>query len=103
MILNLIKSLFFFYRVLRLLEQIRQYSSYLIERLERTSAGVGPLLGDDMDRHPCPAVAALMKLSFDEEHRGAMCLLGGLQAIAELVRRDHQVGTFFEQKYFVQH
>lgn len=42
-----------------------------------------------MDRHPCPAMAALMKLSFDEDHRHAMCLLGGLHAIAELIRRDH--------------
>ncbi|XP_042887448.1 adenomatous polyposis coli homolog isoform X4 [Penaeus japonicus] len=76
-------------RVLRLLEQIRDYSDYLYERLERTSAGRGPLLEDDMDRHPCPAMAALMKLSFDEDHRHAMCSLGGLHAIAELIRRDH--------------
>ncbi|KAK8740606.1 hypothetical protein OTU49_002989 [Cherax quadricarinatus] len=76
-------------RVLRLLEQIRDYSDYLYERLERTSAGRGPLLEDDMDRHPCPAMAALMKLSFDEDHRHAMCTLGGLHAIAELIRRDH--------------
>ncbi|KAF2364772.1 Adenomatous polyposis coli protein repeat [Trinorchestia longiramus] len=77
-------------RVLRLLEQIRAYSDYLYERLERTSAGQGPLLEDDMDRHPCPAMAAVMKLSFDEEHRLAMCTLGGLHAIAELVTRDHE-------------
>ncbi|XP_063880746.1 adenomatous polyposis coli protein-like isoform X3 [Scylla paramamosain] len=77
-------------RVLRLLEQIRDYSDYLYERLERTSAGRGPLLEDDMDRHPCPAMAALMKLSFDEDHRHAMCTLGGLHAIAELIRRDHE-------------
>ena len=43
-----------------------------------------------MDRHPCPAMAAVMKLSFDEEHRLAMCTLGGLHAIAELVNRDHE-------------
>ncbi|KAA0187166.1 hypothetical protein HAZT_HAZT010709 [Hyalella azteca] len=76
-------------RVLRLLEQIRAYCDYLYERLERTSAGQGPLLEDDMDRHPCPAMAAVMKLSFDEEHRLAMCTLGGLHAIAELIKRDH--------------
>ena len=29
-----------------------------------------------MDHHPGPAVAALMKLSFDEEHRHAICSLG---------------------------
>lgn len=30
----------------------------------------------DMDHQPGPAVAALMKLSFDEEHRHAICSLG---------------------------
>lgn len=30
----------------------------------------------DMEHHPGPAVAALMKLSFDEEHRHAICCLG---------------------------
>ena len=30
----------------------------------------------DMDHHPGPAIAALMKLSFDEEHRHAICTLG---------------------------
>ncbi|CAL4096233.1 unnamed protein product, partial [Meganyctiphanes norvegica] len=75
-------------RVLRLLEQIREYSDYLYERLVCTGAGGGPLLEDDMARHPCPAMAAIMKLSFDEEHRHAMCILGGLHAIAELIKRD---------------
>ena len=31
-----------------------------------------------MDHQPGPAVAALMKLSFDEEHRHAICSLGEL-------------------------
>lgn len=43
------------------------------------------LVLDDMERHPGPTVAALMKLSFDEEHRHAMCQLGGLHAVAELI------------------
>jgi hypothetical protein len=30
----------------------------------------------DIDHHPGPAIAALMKLSFDEEHRHAICTLG---------------------------
>ena len=30
----------------------------------------------DIDHHPGPAIAALMKLSFDEEHRQAICNLG---------------------------
>ncbi|XP_078360243.1 uncharacterized protein LOC144644596 [Oculina patagonica] len=44
-----------------------------------------------MDYGPAPAIAALMKLSFEEDHRTAICELGGLQAIAELVQIDHQV------------
>ena len=29
-----------------------------------------------MNHHPGPAIATLMKLSFDEEHRHAICTLG---------------------------
>lgn len=36
--------------------------------------------------HPHEGVAALMKFSFDAEHRQAMCTLGGLHAIAELIQ-----------------
>ena len=36
--------------------------------------------------HPGPAIAALMKLSFDEEHRLAMCQLGALYVVARLVQ-----------------
>ena len=35
----------------------------------------GVILGPS-DYHPGPSVAALMKLSFDEEHRHAVCTLG---------------------------
>jgi len=31
-----------------------------------------------------------MKFSFDEEHRQAMCTLGGLHAIAELIQLEHE-------------
>ena len=31
---------------------------------------------DAMNHHPGPAIATLMKLSFDEEHRHAICTLG---------------------------
>lgn len=41
-----------------------------------------------MDHHPGAAIAALMKLSFDEDYRHAICTLGGLQAIAELLEVD---------------
>ncbi|XP_064470674.1 uncharacterized protein LOC135385335 isoform X2 [Ornithodoros turicata] len=74
-------------RVLRLLEQIRDYCDYLRDM----EAGIVELNQNDTgDQHPGPAIAALMKLSFDEEHRHAMCQLGGLQAIAELIQVDHE-------------
>lgn len=39
----------------------------------------------DGDLHPVQTVAHLMKLSFDEGHRQAICLLGGIHTIASLV------------------
>ena len=38
---------------------------------EQRGCVVGP-----MELHPGPAIAALMKLSFDEQHRQAICALG---------------------------
>ncbi|BES95248.1 medulla oblongata development [Nesidiocoris tenuis] len=64
-------------RVLRLLDQVSSYCDTL-------SAG-----GNDShveDAHPGPAIAALMKLSFDEEHRLAMCQLGAIYVVARLVQ-----------------
>ncbi|XP_054706506.1 uncharacterized protein LOC129216321 [Uloborus diversus] len=75
-------------RVLRLLEQIRDYSDFL---RDLDSSNVDFSRNENLDLHPGPAIAALMKLSFDEEHRHAMCQLGGLQAIAELIQADHEV------------
>nr|KAG5701810.1 hypothetical protein BaRGS_019021 [Batillaria attramentaria] len=52
--------------------------------------------GSDIDHHPGPAIAALMKLSFDEDYRHAIAR--GLQAIAELLEVDHMVqGNTTEQ------
>ncbi|KOX75788.1 Adenomatous polyposis coli protein [Melipona quadrifasciata] len=70
-------------RVLRFLEQLRDYCQAL-----RTSLETGQV-PDDLERHPGPTIAALMKLSFDEAHRHAMCQLGGLHAVAELIEMDH--------------
>nr|XP_033199860.1 uncharacterized protein LOC117162117 isoform X5 [Bombus vancouverensis nearcticus] len=70
-------------RVLRFLEQLRDYCQTL-----RTSLETGQV-PDDLERHPGPTIAALMKLSFDEAHRHAMCQLGGLHAVAELIEMDH--------------
>ncbi|XP_061185422.1 adenomatous polyposis coli protein-like isoform X2 [Saccostrea echinata] len=73
-------------RVLRFLEQIRAHCDQL-----REIQNDGQEMSEDMDHQPGPAVAALMKLSFDEEHRHAICSLGGVQAIAELLEVDHGV------------
>ncbi|XP_076177558.1 uncharacterized protein LOC143151863 isoform X2 [Ptiloglossa arizonensis] len=70
-------------RVLRFLEQLRDYCQALRSSLE---TGQVP---DDLERHPGTTIAALMKLSFDEAHRHAMCQLGGLHAVAELIEMDH--------------
>lgn len=70
-------------RVLRLLEQVRDYCQLLQTSLEAERPP------DDLERHPGPTIAALMKLSFDEAHRQAMCQLGGLHAVAELIEMDH--------------
>ncbi|XP_041356018.1 LOW QUALITY PROTEIN: adenomatous polyposis coli protein-like [Gigantopelta aegis] len=82
-------------RVLRLLEQIRAHCDQLRgdspeEEEEMKKAGSAASRSSDMDHHPGPAIAALMKLSFDEEHRHAICTLGGLQAIAELMQVDNE-------------
>lgn len=70
-------------RVLRFLEQLRDYCQSLRISLERGQPT------DDLERHPAATIAALMKLSFDEAHRHAMCQLGGLHAVAELIEMDH--------------
>ena len=70
-------------RVLRFLEQLRDYCQAL-----RTSLETGQV-PEDLERHPGQTIAALMKLSFDEAHRHAMCQLGGLHAVAELIEMDH--------------
>lgn len=53
------------------------------------------------DYGPGPAVAALMKLSFEEDHRNVICELGGLQAIAELLQIDHQANELCKDFYSI--
>ncbi|XP_073984171.1 uncharacterized protein isoform X3 [Rhodnius prolixus] len=63
-------------RVLRLLDQIIAYTDLLQDDPQSHTE----------EAHPGPAIAALMKLSFDEEHRLAMCQLGALYVVARLVQ-----------------
>ncbi|XP_037946323.1 serine-rich adhesin for platelets [Teleopsis dalmanni] len=74
-------------KVLRLLDQIMDYCNFLKTLLQSG----GEAIADDSDRHPLAAISSLMKVSFDEEHRHAMCELGALHAIPSLVHLDHAV------------
>ncbi|CAH2085881.1 unnamed protein product [Euphydryas editha] len=74
-------------RVWRLLEQVREYC-YILEDLVEARKEGKEAIEDDVTKHPSQSVAALMKLSFDEEHRHVVCQLGGLQALAALVSGD---------------
>ncbi|CAK1543783.1 unnamed protein product [Leptosia nina] len=74
-------------RVWRLLEQVREYC-YALEDIVEARKDGKEVVEDDTTKHPSQSVAALMKLSFDEEHRHVVCQLGGLQALAALVSGD---------------
>jgi len=63
-------------RVLRLIEDLRCFVDVLRLR--------GHELSDDFVDHPSSSVAHLLKVSFDEEHRQIIGLLGGVYAIAEV-------------------
>lgn len=92
-------------RVLKLLEHCRSYTEALRYNLEyekpegsTSSEGNDILISSygyifivdywkilDGDIHPVQTVAHLMKLSFDEGHRQAICQLGGIHTIGSLV------------------
>lgn len=74
-------------RVWRLLEQVREYC-YILEDIVEARKEGQEIIDEDNNKHPSQSVAALMKLSFDEEHRHVVCQLGGLQALAALVSGD---------------
>ncbi|KAL7051415.1 hypothetical protein ACKWTF_004457 [Chironomus riparius] len=71
-------------RVIKLIEQLFDYCDALRLILRNE-------LSDNVDRHPIQAIGTLMKISFDEEHRHAMCQLGALQTISTLIQLDHAV------------
>ncbi|XP_049286618.1 uncharacterized protein LOC125765470 [Anopheles funestus] len=91
-------------KVLRLIDQLIDYTDLLKEQtreqgqvepdetilLEReSSVGSGPTTVPDPERHPIQAIGTLAKISYDEEHRHAMCQFGALQTIASLIQLDH--------------
>lgn len=71
-------------RVLKIIEQLFDFCDSLRAILKNE-------LSDNVDRHPIQAIGTLMKISFDEEHRYAMCRLGALQTISTLIQLDHAV------------
>lgn len=68
-------------RILKLLENIQEYTETLKLNKEKQTD----------DKHPVQTVAHAMKLSFDEGHRQAICHLGGIHTIANLVEVEHQI------------
>lgn len=75
-------------KVLRYIEQIMDYCELLRKSQENDTLRASIA---DSENHPSQAMSSLMKISFDEEHRHAMCQLGALQTIANLVHWDHKV------------
>ncbi|CAH2002843.1 unnamed protein product [Acanthoscelides obtectus] len=74
-------------RVLKLLDQCRAYTEALRNGTEYQSPD--STNSEDNDKHPVQTVAHLMKLSFDEGHRQAICQLGGIHTIACIVEVCH--------------
>lgn len=72
-------------RVLKLIEQLIEYCEFLRKMLAN-----GETTLHDSERHPIVSIGTLMKTSFDEDHRHAMCSLGALQTISTLVQLDHE-------------
>ncbi|ESO02473.1 hypothetical protein HELRODRAFT_131926, partial [Helobdella robusta] len=82
-------------RVLRLLEQVRDYCDHL-KASALYNACSSSVVYDDVAyfqdiQHPLGAATVLMKLTFDEEHRHAICTLGGIQALAELLQLQQEL------------
>lgn len=71
-------------RAIKLIEQLLDYCDSLSLIMKNE-------LSDNVDRYPIQAIGTLMKISFDEEHRYAMCQLGALQTISKLIQLDHAV------------
>ncbi|XP_066257958.1 adenomatous polyposis coli homolog isoform X2 [Euwallacea similis] len=81
-------------RILKLLEDTRRYIECLKYNLEYegdTCESLSSTQSEDSDRHPVQTVAHLMKLSFDEGHRQAICQLGGIHTLATLVECEHSL------------
>jgi hypothetical protein len=78
-------------RVLKLLEGIRLFSEAVRALLKVKKEQTEGDRETETDKaaeniqHPTTNITTLMKLSFDEEHRNTMCLLGAINALADLI------------------
>lgn len=87
-------------RVLRLLEIIRTHSEVILSKHDenyRSNRTAQPL----REHGPGPAVAAIMKLSFEEEHKNSICELGGLQTVGEILAVDFMVNKECNDPYAI--
>ncbi|KAL1492003.1 hypothetical protein ABEB36_012512 [Hypothenemus hampei] len=78
-------------RILKLLEDVRRYMECIKYDLEYHLDSADSTQLQSGDKHPVQTVAHIMKLSFDEGHRQAICQLGGIHAIATLVQIEHSI------------
>ncbi|XP_050074355.1 uncharacterized protein LOC126561963 [Anopheles maculipalpis] len=89
-------------KVLRLIDQLIDYTDLLKEQTRESTQNPEPgelireekdgsMTAPDPERHPIQAIGTLAKISYDEEHRHAMCQFGALQTIASLIQLDHHV------------
>ena len=85
-------------RVLRLLENIRTYTEH---SLKQQQDELQPKPIPVNEQGPCLALAAIMKLSFEEEHKISICELGGLQSICELLAVDYHIRKDGNDQYTI--
>uniref|UniRef100_A0A182QRS8 Adenomatous polyposis coli protein n=1 Tax=Anopheles farauti TaxID=69004 RepID=A0A182QRS8_9DIPT len=83
-------------KVLRLIDQLIDYTDLLKDVPTEVGTDGSPPVAEkeqqpDAERHPIQAIGTLAKISYDEEHRHAMCQFGALQTIASLIQLDHRV------------
>ncbi|CAG2109249.1 unnamed protein product, partial [Medioppia subpectinata] len=70
-------------RVLKLIDDLRSFVNYLRLNGQQTA-------NEELTDHPNGSVAYLLKVSFDEQHRHIITLLGGVYAIAEVIQYDYE-------------
>ena len=78
-------------RVLHILEIIRGHTEHIIQEESEAFQAGRPMPQIRPDHAPGSAVATIMKLSFNEEHKISICELGGLQTVCELLAVDYRV------------